>query len=274
MSGLPVEMGILLGVALLVAALGFAKFVWFISIGYGFSVAAMAAVLLVLFRDHLSLLLVLQLVLLAAYGLRLGTFLLRRELRQASYHRSLTSEKRPEQRPLLRKLPVWGGVALLYVLMVSPAIFNAAQLRAVGGLDQRVQAVGVAIMVLGLGLESTADRQKAAYKAHTPDRFCDEGLFRMVRYPNYLGEITFWVGNWVAGLAVYHGALQWIASTVGLLGIVLVMMNSTMMLEVKQNNRYGTQADYQRYTQVVPILFPGLPVYTFSALSKRINLRL
>ena len=40
---------ILFAVALVVSAIGFKKYVWFISIGYGFSVAAIGAALLCMF---------------------------------------------------------------------------------------------------------------------------------------------------------------------------------------------------------------------------------
>ena len=41
---------ILLGLALLVSSMGFYKYLYFISLGYGFSVAVMGAAMLVLFE--------------------------------------------------------------------------------------------------------------------------------------------------------------------------------------------------------------------------------
>jgi len=41
-------------------------------------------------------------------------------------------------------------------------------------------------------------RQKSAFKARQPDRFCDVGLYRFVRCPNHLGEMLFWTGGFVA----------------------------------------------------------------------------
>lgn len=44
---------VLLLVALVVSAVGFYKYVYFISIGYGFSVAAIGVALMVMFKDDL-----------------------------------------------------------------------------------------------------------------------------------------------------------------------------------------------------------------------------
>ena len=40
---------VMLLVALAISAIGFKKFVWFISLGYGFSVAGLGAVMLIMF---------------------------------------------------------------------------------------------------------------------------------------------------------------------------------------------------------------------------------
>ena len=171
---LPPEMLILLAVALTVSALGFFRFVWFISLGYAFSVAAMAAVMLVLYTTTLGALTGLQCVLLAAYGVRLGTFLARREWK-TSYRRELEeTNERATGMTLGRKLPVWAGVSLLYVAMVSPALFNLdAQAAAGAGFRSVWLPVGVILMAGGLLLEAMADWQKSAYKQRQPDRFCD-----------------------------------------------------------------------------------------------------
>jgi steroid 5-alpha reductase family enzyme len=107
-----------------------------------------------------------------------------------------------------------------------------------------------------------SDKQKADFKARFPKQYCNVGLYRWVRCPNYLGEITFWVGNWVMGILFYNSPLKWIASSVGLVCIVLIMMGSTKRLENAQDKRYGNQTEYQKYILTVPVLFPFIPVYS------------
>jgi steroid 5-alpha reductase family enzyme len=114
----------------------------------------------------------------------------------------------------------------------------------------------------GLILEALADAQKSRFKAQNPRQFCDVGLYRRVRCPNYFGEIMLWIGNWVVGFAFYTSAMQWIASLVGLICIVLIMMGSTKRLERAQDERYGAQSAYQEYARTVPVLFPFVPLYS------------
>ena len=45
---------VMLLVALAISAIGFQKFVWFISLGYGFSVAGLGAVMLIMFYKKIG----------------------------------------------------------------------------------------------------------------------------------------------------------------------------------------------------------------------------
>ena len=80
---------ILFTVALIVSAIGFKKYVWFISIGYGFSVAAIGVTLLCLFGGSADWGVMIACVLFILYGCRLGGFLTYREVKKASYNLSL-----------------------------------------------------------------------------------------------------------------------------------------------------------------------------------------
>ena len=83
-----------------------------------------------------------------------------------------------------------------------------------------------------------------------------------MRCPNYLGEILFWLGNWVVAVTSYASALQWVISLIGLVCIVLIMLGSTKRLESSQKERYGDLPEFQTYISTVPVLFPFIPVYT------------
>ena len=52
---LPMNFWLLFGVCMLVSAIGFKNYVWFISLGYGFSIAAEGLAMLLLYREGLSL---------------------------------------------------------------------------------------------------------------------------------------------------------------------------------------------------------------------------
>lgn len=262
-----VELGLLLAVALVVSAAGFLRVVYFVSLGYAFSISAMAVLTAARFFAALDVFTALQCALLLAYGLRLGGFLVWRE-RSPAYQKELVEvEKRGAHIHGGLKAVIWVGVALLYVLMFSPALFVLALRQArPEGLALVSQWVGVPTMVAGLLLESWADRQKSAFKARAPARFCDVGLFAWVRCPNYLGEVVFWVGAWVAGFSAFTSVAHWALATVGFVCIVLVMLGSTRRLELKQDERYAHDPAYAAYTASVPVLFPFVPVFSFKRL--------
>jgi len=259
----PWESIFFLGLALLFSLGGFYRVVYFVSLGYGFSIAAMAIAAAALFHRTLDVPTGLQCTLLGLYGLRLGGFLLKREF-HPSYRGELSEvKKRGAGFSLAKKLLIWVGVSLLYVLMFSPCLFNLLTQRATPAPGEIFSTpFGVVIMVVGLALETLADRQKSAFKARQPDRYCDVGLFRFVRCPNYLGEILFWTGGVVAGISSYSCASRWIAAVIGYVCIVLIMVGSTKRLEATQDGRYGTDESYRAYVQSVPVLFPFVPVYS------------
>jgi len=92
--------------------------------------------------------------------------------------------------------------------------------------------------------------------------FVSGGGYGFIRCPNYLGEITFWLGSFVMGLSFYTSPLLWIAALIGLACIILIMIGSTKRLERSQDARHGDQPAYQKYVHSVPVLFPIVPIYT------------
>jgi steroid 5-alpha reductase family enzyme len=260
-------LGILLGLALLISSMGFRRMVLFISAGYAFSIAAMGLVTLWIFREGITLLAMLHLLLMMAWGLRLGTFVLRREAQPSFQAKAQETADSYSSARLPAQFAIWISVSVLYVMMFIPALVNAQ------GLPGRIspwmaaaELLGLLIMAGGLGIEALADRQKSAFKARFPKSFCNVGLYRWSRCPNYLGEILFWVGNWVMGALFLAGPWLWIASVAGLASIVLIMLGSTRRLEMDQEQRYGHLPEFQRYASTVPVLFPGIPVYSLKNL--------
>jgi steroid 5-alpha reductase family enzyme len=261
---------ILLGISLLISAIGFYRFIYFISIGYGFSITGMAIFLLLINWQQLTWSFLLHGLFLMAYGLRLGVFLLQRELKQTYRKEMAATQKETDPIKGFGKAGIWICVAVLYVLMISTLAFQGAA----GGKGDFFSYLGIAIMLAGILFEGLADKQKSAFKAQSPSKFCNVGLFRLSRCPNYFGEITFWLGNFIAGVAIYRGVAAWLITLTGFLGIVFIMLVSTVRLELKQNNRYGEETAYQEYIQSVPVLIPFIPIYSLKKLSGLTKLRI
>ena len=250
---------ILILVAAIVSAIGFHKYVWFISLGYGFSITALGIALFVMFPGVTDPLDVLFRVLLIAYGLRLGGYLAYREVKSASYNKLMQKEiKGNSQVSLGARIAIWVSVAILYPLMVAPVYFRLAN----GAAPNVWGWVGLIVQAAGILLELTADLQKQQAKKANPHRFVDSGLYSIVRCPNYLGEMLFWTGTFVSGIGVYAGVAQWLAALLGYVGIVYVMFGGARRLEIRQNRSYGKDPAYQRYVRTTPILLPFVPLYS------------
>lgn len=248
--------------ALAISSIGFRKTVWFISIGYVFSITAMIGAVVIIFREQLTLVTLLQNAVLLVWSLRLGFFVIRREGQTAYQAQVAEQNARINKLPIFVKAAIWISSSLLYVAMFSPSLFTLTAPAQPTGLALVVAWIGIVIQVGGLLMEWVADEQKSAFKLKSPGQFCNVGLYRLVRCPNYLGEIMVWIGLWVVGVSVYSGIIQWVLSTVGLVLLVMIMMGSTKRLEKGQNSRYGHLAEYLAYTRNVPVLFPFIPVYS------------
>ncbi len=246
-------------VALVMCAVGYKKFVWFISIGYGFAVAGIGVAMLVMFWKSLEVVTVILSLLCIVYGLRLGLYLLRRELKSKSYQNTMKTEiKDGSDMKFIAKFFIWVSCGILYVCQTCPILF-----RLQNGVKTDVAAIiGTVIMAFGIVLESASDFTKNKFKQKNPKRFCDVGLFRIVRCPNYLGEVLIWTGVFVSGVTAFNGWLQWICAISGYLAIVYIMFGGARRLEIRQNKNYGNDPEYQAYVKKVPILLPLVPLYS------------
>ena len=259
-------LGILLAVSALLCAVGFYKFVYFLSIGYGFAVAGGGIAVLVMYLINPSAtplwIVLVECALFIAYGVRLSGFLLIREIKNVTFKKTdvakETLAKNGEKKmPIFVLVTIWLVVAVLYVAQVSPMLFRYDN----GATDFIVPVVGFAISVFGLILESIADKQKSAQKKERPDMVATKGLYRMCRCPNYLGEILFWTGVFVSGITAYQTVGQWITASLAYVCIVYIMFNGAQRLEKRQMARYGNNEEYNNYANKTPIIIPLLPIY-------------
>ncbi len=259
-------LGILLAVCAVLCAVGFYKFVYFLSLGYGFAVAGGGIAILVMYLISPSAtplwLVIIQAALFVLYGARLSGFLLVRELKNAAFKKTdvakATLAKNKEKKmPVFVLAFIWIFVSVLYVAQVSPMLFRYTD----NAEDFIVPLVGVGISVLGLVLESIADHQKSKQKKERPDMVATKGLYKMVRCPNYLGEIIFWTGVFVSGVTAYANVGQWIVASLAYIAIVYIMFNGAQRLEKRQMTRYGDNEEYNAYTSKTPIIIPLVPLY-------------
>lgn len=254
---------------LVVDALGWVRFLWFISIGYGASIAAIAIALGVMHYDTLSLPSALLLLLGVIYGFRLAGYLLIRELRSANYRKTISYDaKQGSDYPLVASISIWLSCVLLYLCQMTPVIVRVQQeaerlqFPSVPLVGEEWAWAGIVVAALGLLTEAVADQQKSDAKKLAPQRFVDTGLYRIVRCPNYFGEVVFWTGILVSGLGTMDAWWQWLMALTGYVAIVYIMFSGARRLELRQDHNYGDDPEYQAYKATTPILLPFVPIYS------------
>jgi steroid 5-alpha reductase family enzyme len=132
----------------------------------------------------------------------------------------------------------------LYPALVSP--------RPVGWLD----AAAAAVTLAGIGFELVADNQLRRFVRSRPPRekILDTGIWAWSRHPNYLGEISFWWGVWLFGVAA-NAAWWW--TIVGPLAITLMFRFASLpMIETRMTER---RPGWTEHARRVPLLLPRPP---------------
>lgn len=254
---------ILLLVAMVCCSVGFHDYVWFMSIGYGLAAAGLGITDLIIqfFSGNVTPLNIVLSVLLIAYGFRLSGFLLYREMKNASYRKTLHQVEKDttggHQMSAGVKCALWISVAVLYVAESCPVfyrIYNHSN-------DSLFGWISAGISLFGVIFEAVADFQKSAQKKTAPHSPAMKGLYRIVRCPNYLGEIIFWTGIFLSGCSVFNRAGQWVLALAGYILILYVMFSGAKRLEKRQEKNYGNDPVYQKYSDTTPILIPFIPLY-------------
>lgn len=188
-------------------------------------------------------------ILIAVWAGRLGSFLFRRVKRDGGDGRFDKIKVDP-----LRFLMAWMLQGLWITLTAGAALAAMTS----GSKDDFgvVGIVGLAVWVLGFGIEVAADTQKSAFRADPANkgRFIDVGLWAWSRHPNYFGEITLWVGMAIIALPVLDG---WQFATLISPVFVFVLLNfvsGVPLLERRADKRWGGQDDYEAYKARTPPL--------------------
>jgi steroid 5-alpha reductase family enzyme len=139
------------------------------------------------------------LILIAAWGIRLtGNFL--------TGWRGLGDEDwRYTEYRRLGRAGYWAvslsGLHLMPTLVVFAGLLPVhAALTATGGFGP-IDVVATVVTATAILLESVADHQKRSSLRRDPRDLVTGGVWRLLRHPNYTGEVGFWWGLFGFGLA-------------------------------------------------------------------------
>ncbi|MEW5739379.1 MAG: DUF1295 domain-containing protein [Myxococcota bacterium] len=120
-----------------------------------------------------------------------------------------------------------------------------------GWLDGGAALVTAAAIVI----EAVADEQLRGFRRaqKEPGAICDVGLWAWSRHPNYFGELLFWVGLFLFGLA--GGAPVW--TGVGVVAMVALFLGASIPLAEKRS--LARRPHYAEHQKRVSMLLPLPP---------------
>ena len=143
----------------------------------------------------------------------------------------------------------WVSMCLLCVLT---AISSAS-----GIVVNFLFCVGLFLFVLGFGLEIVADSQKSKFRGDpkNKDLFITTGLWALSRHPNYLGELTLWVGIAVMSFSSLSGLQYLTLISPVFIYVLLIYISGVRMLEDSGRKKWGHLEGYKNYINSTPKLF-------------------
>lgn len=135
--------------------------------------------------------------------------------------------------------------------------------------------VPVAGMYAGIAIEALADDQKAVFRAKSANtgKWCDVGLWKLCRYPNYFGELLMWWSTYFACLPAIIASSTWANHRYSIMPIptwgpfvaalspvfitlLLLFVSGIPLLEAKYRKQYAGNAEYAAYVRNTPMLIP------------------
>ncbi|XP_042488162.1 uncharacterized protein LOC122068384 isoform X1 [Macadamia integrifolia] len=197
------------------------------------------------------------------WGLRLAGFLLMRILQWGEDRRF------DEMRSNLGKLAIFWTFQAVWVWTVSlpVTVVNASDRNP---SVQAVDIIGWILWSIGVIIEAIADQQKLVFKNSPNNRgkWCNVGVWKFSRHPNYFGEILLWWGIFAASAPVLKGA-EWLV-IVGpiFLTMLLLFVSGIPLLEESADKKFGNMAEYKIYKRTTsplillpPVVYGKLPAW-------------
>lgn len=144
---------------------------------------------------------------------------------------------------LFPTVQVFLGCLPLVFVMTEP---NAA----FGWLD----ILAALVTATGIAFEYFADNQLRDYVLHRkqPGETMTEGLWGWSRHPNYFGELCFWAGLWLFGVAAVGFEPWWLVVGFAALAAMFHFISIPMIEKRMLSKRHDYEQVQQRISRIVP----------------------
>lgn len=108
--------------------------------------------------------------------------------------------------------------------------------------------LGFAICLTAATIQLVADTQIHRFRESHPGQYCDTGLWKHGRHPNYFGEITMWWGVWM--LYASLRGIDWLMLGPVAMTVLFLFVSIPMMERRQLQNKPG-YAEYKKKTRML-----------------------
>jgi len=159
------------------------------------------------------------------------------------------------ERPLLL-LRFWVFQLLsIWVIVLPEVILNSKQ----SDMDFNWRDyLGWCMFLVGFICEIISDHQKFTFRLNPNNNchWCDVGLWRYSRHPNYFGEILLWYGLFVSCSASFSGPDYLTILGPIYLTLILLFLSGIPKLESSGDEKFWGITEYQEYKRNTSVLIP------------------
>ena len=155
---------------------------------------------------------------------------------------------RETQSPFVFQIINFFGLNMMPTVLVFAAMLPGFGLFETTAAANILTWIGFAICVLAATLQLVADTQIHRFREQHPGQYCDVGVWKHGRHPNYLGEISMWWGVWTMCASIY--GLDWlILAPIAMTALFLFI--SIPMMERRQLQNKPGYAEYRKKTRML-----------------------
>ena len=155
---------------------------------------------------------------------------------------------RESQSPVLFHLTNFLGLNMMPTVLVFFAMMPGWELFDGSGTNGIVLWLGFAMSVTAASIQLVADTQIHRFRDAHPGQYCNVGLWRKGRHPNYFGEMLMWWGVWV--MFASKGNFDWHVVCPLAMSSLFLFVSIPMMERRQRKNKPGYD-EYRKRTRML-----------------------
>lgn len=155
---------------------------------------------------------------------------------------------RESQSPELFHLTNFLGLNMMPTVLVFFAMMPGWELFDGSGTNGIVLWLGFAMSVTAATIQLVADTQIHRFRDAHPGQYCNVGLWRKGRHPNYFGEMLMWWGVWV--MFASKGNFDWRVVCPLAMSSLFLFVSIPMMERRQRKNKPGYD-EYRKRTRML-----------------------